>query len=112
MPDVNRPEADLPLANVKPGDALLISDRFGQQIGVVDRITPSGRVIIKKYTFNPDGWLRGNNVWNPRSARPATAEDMARLARRDKITKVRDFRSWEKLTHDELATISEIIGRY
>lgn len=73
---------DLPLSGVKVGDKLCVLQRMGsKRIVVVERVTPSGRVITPAGEFNPNGTVRGQaDPWNRMTARPANKDDIERAS--------------------------------
>src|SRR5712664_77871 len=102
---------DSVLLNVKVGDNLYVWARLGSnRIEPVLKITPSGRVITRSGTFNPNGYLRGDrHTWSQTRARPATADDIAGIYRAGLVAKLARF-SWDKLNADDLKVVAAIVG--
>ena len=102
------------LTDVKVGDKLFVQGGYNEpRIEIVERITPSGRVIVTHYgEFNSNGRKRGESGWHSTSARPATEDDIARIYRHRLVRKLTDFRQWEKLSAHDLKTATEIIAKY
>jgi hypothetical protein len=100
------------LTGIKPGDTLFISNRWSKWLDKVDRITPTGRVILKNGTqFNPDGYQRGQTGWDRTSARPATNDDIAGINRSHLVQKLSRFQ-WDKLGAEDLKAVGEIAAKY
>ena len=102
------------LANVKAGDKLFVkSGHYDKgRIIVADRITPTGRVITKHGEFNPNGRKRGDSGWDSTWARPATEDDIAGIYRHGLVQKLAAFRLWDKLSAEDLKTVSALIAKY
>lgn len=102
------------LEDVKTGDKLFVKSGPYDKgcIVMVDRVTPTGRVITKSGEFNSNGSLRGDNGWQQTWARPATEDDIAGIYRYGLVQKLLQFRAWEKLGAEDLRAASEIIARY
>lgn len=103
------------LSEVRIGDKLLVwcgpHDRG--RIDTVERITPSGRIVTKSGQFEREGWLRGEKSrWQTTRARPATPDDIAGINRLHMVSKITNFKKWDKLTPDELKAVSEIVKRH
>jgi hypothetical protein len=99
------------LAGVKVGDKLFVTSRMYGSAGRivrVGRITPSGRVITTVGEFNPNGRMRGAEMW----ARPATYDDIASLNRYRLVQKLERFQLWDNLSADDLRAVSEIVAKY
>lgn len=68
------------LENVKVGDKLLTSHNYGESIEIVERITET-LVITKYYRYGKkDGYAKGMDRYSYRKAKPATPEDIQRIA--------------------------------
>ena len=101
------------LEGVKLGDRLFVKSRYDKgRIEIVDRITPTGRVVTKSGEFNPDGARRGGGRWNGALARKATDVDIASIHRERLIRKLAEFKLWERLSADDLKTATDIIAKY
>ena len=65
------------IKNLKPGDQVVVN---GKYLKLVERVTPSGRVVVGGDTFNPDGWKRGDkDAWNHTYISEATPEAVQRI---------------------------------
>jgi hypothetical protein len=107
--------SELPLDNVKVGDRICIIRHLGSsQLAAVEKVTPSGRVITKHGIFTPNGYMYGGRKepWNRARARLATEDDIAGIYRAGLVRKIETFRLWDKLSPDDLRTISAIIQKY
>lgn len=97
------------LSTAKPGDLLYIWGRMNQRLDKVDRITPTGRVVLKNgEQFNADGSRRGDGPYSCVSARVATEDDIAGIYRANLVNKLRHF-PWDKLKAADLKTVGEIV---
>lgn len=70
------------LENVKVGDKLVTTNNYGESIEIVERITET-LVITKYYRYGKkDGYAKGMDRYSYRKAKPATPEDINRIADR------------------------------
>ena len=99
------------LSQAKVGDQLFVHGRWRSSLVKVKRITPGGRIVTEHSTFRPDGRQIGASGYDTTFARIATAEDIAKVKRNISLSAVSHF-SWEKLSDDDLKTVSEIIAKY
>ncbi len=74
------------IKNLNPGDTVAPN---GNRLAVVDRITPSGRIVIGDETYNPDGRMRGSSAWNHGWLMEATPEIVERIKGREIIDSAR-----------------------
>lgn len=82
----------LPKLDVKPGDEIYIPDcsMYGPgRIATVDRLTPSGRIIVGGQTFDPDGTERGQAGWRPVRICLPTDELREKIRRHDLLNKLK-----------------------
>lgn len=102
------------LTGVKVGDKVFVWGGFDNgHIAVVDRVTPSGRVITKSGEFNPNGLKRGDaQSWYPTQARLANEDDIAGIYRLGLVRQLTEFQHWDKLSADDLKAVSEIVAKY
>ncbi len=71
------------LENVKVGDLLLINDRWGENVAVVERLTTTLIVTGDGYRINrKNGCVHGDSQWNHMSVRIASQEDADRVRHR------------------------------
>jgi hypothetical protein len=98
------------LTAAKPGDTLFIYTRWKKWIAKVDRVTPTGRVILQNGTqFNPNGDKRGESGWDRAHARIASDDDLASINRDALVRKLTHF-PWHKLDAENLKKIGTIIA--
>jgi len=104
------------LDGVKPGDRLLVKIGHHDKghLVTVDRVTASGRVITASGEFNPNGRKRGEdrNSWSRTIARLATEDDIAGIFRLGLVSKLERFRTWDKLSADDLKAAVSIVEKY
>lgn len=102
------------LTGAKVGDKLFVKSGHYDKgsIVTVDRITPTGRIVTKHGEFNPNGRKRGSDGWQSTWARLATEDDVAGIFRLGLVSKIERFRAWDKLSADDLKTVSEIVSKY
>lgn len=102
------------LLGLKVGDKLFVKRGHYDKgsIVAVDRITPTGRVITKRGEFNPNGRLRGSSGWLSETARPATEDDIAGIYRYGLVQKLESFRTWDKLSAEDLKAATAIVDKY
>jgi hypothetical protein len=101
------------LENVKAGDKIFVSERFGAgRVVEVDRVTPTGRVITKVGEFNPNGRRRGDDGWSRTFARLASEDDIAGIYRSGLVSKIEGFRNWSRLTPEELKATAAIVDKH
>ncbi len=79
------------LQALKPGDKVIITGGYGDQIGIVDKITPTGRIVV------------GGEVYNPQSGRSYSGGDWRRRylieAIPERVKKIRLAGMTAKLAH-------------
>ncbi|MBD5414871.1 MAG: hypothetical protein HDR46_01150 [Bacteroides sp.] len=90
------------LENVKVGDKLYVSNRFFEDIEIVERITQT-LVITKKHRFvKKSGRLYGSDSWNTIYARPATAQDELNI--RDKQRRAELIHACKNINYEAFTT--------
>lgn len=102
------------LDGVKAGDKLCIYSRWEvNRIEVVERVTPTGRVVTRLGQFDRTGYLRGRtSSWDLMRARPATEDDIAGIYRAGLMDKIERFRGWGKLSADDLKAVAALVDQY
>lgn len=101
------------LTEAKPGDTLCIYNRHTKWLDKIDRVTPTGRVILKNGSqFDPSGYKRGDSGWNRTQARIATEDDIADIYRAGLVSKIERFRAWDKLSADDLKAAAGLVAKY
>lgn len=96
------------LENVKVGDLLFVSGNLSYgSLEIVIRITDT-LVITKNRRFKKKSGLAfGSDTWCRFSARPATDDDIAMIARKKNIRKCKEI-NFENLTDTQLQEILNI----
>lgn len=93
------------LKHLKAGDGVAMFTGFDRDpdVAVIDKVTPSGRIVIRGMTFDQSGWKRGrsSSVWGRTHIKVLT-EDLLRLANRKQL--LRNIRNvkWENLSNEVL----------
>jgi hypothetical protein len=79
------------LSSVRPGDKLYIKSGHYDvgRIGIVDRVTPTGRIISGSNTFEKNGRLRGQEGWTRTWAEVATQTHFDKIEQAFLADKVR-----------------------
>jgi hypothetical protein len=99
------------LSDVKVGVKLCVLSRLSpKRIEMVLKVTPTGRVVTRSGTFNPDGNLRGD-LFNKTRARLATDDDLIEVYRARLVERFRRY-DWNKLSSDDLKFINTILNNY
>ena len=80
-------------------------------IEVVERITPTGRIVTRSGTYERSGYKRGGDSWSRGYARIATEDDIAGIYRYGLVGRLRHF-DWNKLSADDLKAVDEITKKY
>lgn len=98
------------LKNLKPGDKVIVRD-YGQfdHMEEVQRLTPTGRIIVNGVTYNPNGIERGGD-WRYRRLREATPEAIEQI-RRDGIISatIKRMHNTLNITYDQAVQILAIL---
>lgn len=100
------------LENVKVGAKLLVSDRFGERIEIVERVTKT-LVITEHHRYRiKDGRGLPIDSWIITHAHPASIEDIERITkagiRRKNIQTCKNI-DYDKLTDGQIERIVNII---
>lgn len=101
------------LSGVKVGDKLCIRRSHYQPstIEIVERVTPTGRVITKSGAFERSGYMRGGDSWSRPYAWLATEDDIAGVHRYGLVSTFKQF-DWNRLTAEDLKAVDVIVKRY
>ena len=105
---------------------LVVGDKVfcGLEIYPIKRITPTGQIVTtqKNYAgeFYEQRWRKygemvGSDMWNPKSIKPLTDKDRARiLAERNRKTMTNILRgqSWEAFTSSQLEQVLVLIESF
>ena len=101
------------LSQVQVGTRLFVTvghyDRG--RIELVERITPTGRIVTKSGTYERSGYRRGGNSWSRGYARVATEDDIAGIYRYGLVERMKSF-NWNKLSADDLKAVDEVVAKY
>lgn len=62
--------------NLKPGDKVFVSGRFGRSLHTVEKITPKGFIKVNGSLYNQNGYERGGDPWSFTSIHPASEEEI------------------------------------
>lgn len=99
------------IKNLKAGDMVIISNRYGQSLRKVDKITPAGFVRVNSFLFNQDGRERGGNTWERSYLREATPELIQELREKETIKKAYNLmKNKTNINLEQAKKIIEILG--
>lgn len=99
------------IKNLKVGDPVVISSRFGMSLKKVERITPSGRIVIGDMTFNPDGYERGGGSWVRSVLREATPKLIEVINQNETIREAFRLMNIKRtISYEQAKKIIEILG--
>ncbi len=76
------------IKNLKPGDQVTIN---GKYVKLVERVTPSGRIVVGGATYNSDGSMRGGSSWNHSWLVEATPDIIERITSKETIDRARQL---------------------
>ena len=102
----------------KAGDTVIVVGRmFRDRITTIDKVTPSGRLIVGTSVFNPDGWERGVTGYGRCFLVDPTPDRIEQATRRSLITRIdgevysrhRKQDGWADLSTDHLQQIAELL---
>lgn len=99
----------------KVGDKLFVKGGSYDKghIEVVERVTPTGRIITMHAQYNPDGLRRGDSgSWTRTRARIATEDDLAGIYRFGLVSKIENFKNWNKLSAEDLVAAADLVAKY
>lgn len=101
------------IENLKPGDKVIVRGRWRAEIAEVDRITPTGRIVINGTTFNPDGSERGgNSCYNRATIAEATPELIDKITRNNTVSRVKNkLHNINELTYEQAVEIEKILDK-
>lgn len=102
------------LSEVKVGDKLFVkgSGYDKGHLEIVERITPTGRVITKHSKYDKSGRRIGDTGYFRARASKATEDDIAGIYRLGLVNKIEQFRRWDKLSAEDLKTTAELVAKY
>ena len=95
---------------IKVGDELAFRVDYGSgwTIQTVERITPSGRIVTKNYTMDPDLKIRGRTSWGPRRGEPVTDEIRQLIQRRRNRQAVTEIR-WQNQSDEVIEQVLALV---
>lgn len=92
------------------GQQVVVRSAGHEYISIIERITPSGRVIVGNLTFNPNGTEYGKSrEWRAASIDEATPGDVDRVRWRDIRRRLVNPMEVNQLTGDQLDRIAAIL---
>lgn len=101
------------MLNLKVGDKVLMINTWRTDIGVVDKITPTGIIKVGGYSFRPDGRERGGDSYYPWHIEPLSPEKEVEFYRKRFISNVAyrasdyDFRH---MSYDTAKALNELLS--
>jgi hypothetical protein len=96
------------MSKYKVGDRLAFSHSGKWRVYLIDRITPSGRIVCGPYTLNPDLSIRGPEKWGPYRA-CAVTEEIEKACRRREYLDILSRVRFDELTDDVLDALVEVL---
>lgn len=94
---------------LKVGDAVIVQTDSLDRVMRVERITPTGRIVVGGTTFTPDGWLYGSGYWSA-SLCEATPEAIDSIRKNKKITSVfKLIKDTKSITYEQAIEIEKIL---
>jgi hypothetical protein len=97
---------------VKPGDKLVFLDHGQYVTDTVEKVTPSGRIVMKVWTtLNPDLTVRGRPLYSTSAKRGMipTPELMEKVRRQEMIHRLAYFSDWRDFTNEELEQVYAVV---
>ena len=95
------------LKNLKVGDKVFVKSNFNKSLATVQRITPSGRIVVNN-TLYTNGFNR-SNIWNILSLEEATEKAVTKFVRTEFIRNVFKAVVDKKLTYEQAKQINEVL---
>lgn len=96
--------------NLKEGDLVIVSCRYGEKISKVEKITPSGLIRVDGTLFYKNGSERGGDTWNRSCLRVATPQAIEEIQNKATIQKAFNLmRNIPKITLIQAKQIIEIL---
>lgn len=96
------------LKNLKAGDKVFIDGRSGKRLTTVQRITPTGRVVVDNIQFI-DG-INRSNQWNILMLEEATTEAVGKYKAIQFIRAVKLAMNNTKMTYKQAQEINKILN--
>lgn len=101
------------MLNLKAGDKVLMRNTWRTDIGIVDKITPTGIIKVDGYSFRPDGRERGGDSYHPWHIEPLTPELEVEFYKKRFISKVANSASdydFRNMSYDIAKALNELLG--
>ena len=77
------------LKNLKVGDEVFVVGRWGKSLSKVQRITPTGRIVVNNIQYNATGKARTGDIWATLNLERVTEESVARYKKAKFVSAVR-----------------------
>ena len=97
---------------VNPGDKLVFKDHSRYVTDTVEKVTPSGRIVMKGgRTLNPDLTVRGRHEYSGAAYRAMipTPELLEKARRQEMIHRLAYFSDWRDFTNEELEQVYAVV---
>lgn len=92
------------------GQQVIVRSAGYDRLATIDRITPSGRVIVGNRQFTPSGTEYGRSQdWHPDTIREATPEAVLAITCREIRRRMANSIEVNRLTSDQLVRIAAIL---
>ena len=96
--------------NLKVGDNVFVSGRFGRSLHQVEKITPKGFIKVAGSLYTKEGYVRGSDGWNFTSISPASAEEIEQFRKENFISDVvKKLRTVSKLQYEQAVAINNLL---
>lgn len=96
------------LEELKAGDEVFVSSRSGTTLQTVQKITPTGRVVVNNIQFI--GGINKSNMWNIITLEEATEEKIKKYKIRGFIRRVfNELKLKNSMTYAQAKKINEIL---
>ncbi len=97
------------LEELKAGDEVFVSSRSGTTLQTVQKITPTGRVVVNNIQFI--GGINKSNMWDIIVLEEATEEKIKEYKIRGFIRRVfNELKQKKSMTYEQAKKINEILG--
>ena len=97
---------------VNPGDKLVFRDHGRYVTDTVEKVTPSGRIVMKGgMTLNPDLTVRRRHKYSGAAykAMIPTPELLEKVRRQEMIHRLAYFSDWRDFTNEELEQVYAVV---
>lgn len=101
------------LSNAKAGDKVLIVGKWNYKvIKVIDKITPSGLIVVGSSYFYKDGSQRTSDRWNRNRIKLLTEQDEIEIKREHfTISVLRQLQGLKSISYEDALKFNAIINR-